>query len=135
MPTAVSTQTTAGSARTGRGVTAQPHSFTVFGERTLNTPPPAIAVFTPLWSLPSHSPTLILTKGLRSSPERALLREPGSERIHSAVAEPLSSQLAVETRAGIITTNPPRSLRRCSCRLSQAMYGRAAIVSATQEIF
>lgn len=70
-----------------------------------------------------HIPALILTKGLRASPGKSLLQEAGSE--HSHCSRAVSQQLALETRAGIITTKPRRRLRHRS-----RSWGRLSLCTA-----
>lgn len=142
MLTAMSTETIASSVRMDWGVTVQPHSFTVFGECMLNTPLHAVTVFTPLVSLPSHSLTLILTKGLRSSPEQALLREPGSESIHYSRASLLAAgcgneqESSPQTRRGASDTVHADCLRPCTEELLLLVplrkYSRECVIVYTQ---
>lgn len=81
------------------------HSYPVLGEHTSHVQSLSLLHFCHL------NPALILTKGLRASPGKSLLQEPCSEHSHCSRAP---QQLALETRAGMITTKPRRRLRHRS---------------------
>lgn len=98
MLTAMAADTTASSVQRNGGVTTHPQSLPVFGEHTLNDPSHAIPGFTPLLSLPSRSPTLILAEDLRSSPEKASLGGAGLECVHCSRASLLTAGCGNESK-------------------------------------